>query len=284
MNFTITTPSTTPTPKAAGKLKINARLVSPGEIICEAEGFLRGHGTFLDGNNILASIAGVVETVNKFVMVRALKSRYQGEVGDVVVGRVVGLTHKRWQIESNAKQDAFLLLSAIDLPGEVRRRRTEADSFNMRSLFVERDLISAEVQSNFVDGGMQLHIRTKYGKLGDGVLVRVSPSLIRRSTTHFHELDCGCNMIIGNNGFIWIYPQSEEMDEDAKEKKSAPTEIYVSSEVRIIMARLRNSIITLSTCKKAIYPLTIMEVYNKSLEKHIHPKEMLLPETMASLI
>lgn len=283
MNFNISTPSTIVSPKPTGKLSINARLVSPGEVICEAEGFLRGHGTFLDGDNILASIAGVVETVNKFVMVRALKSRYQGEVGDVVVGRVVGLTHKRWQVESNSKQDSFLLLSAIDLPGEVRRRRTEADSFNMRSLFVERDLISAEVQSNFVDGGMQLHIRTKYGKLGEGVLIRVSPSLIRRSTTHFHELDCGCNMIIGNNGFIWIYPQSEEMDEDAKEKK-APVEIYVSPELRIVMARLRNSIVALSTCKKAIYPLTIMEVYNKSLEKQIQPKEMLIPDIMASLI
>jgi exosome complex RNA-binding protein Rrp4 len=51
------------------------------------------------------------------------------------------------------------------LPGDIRRRRTEADQFNMRSLYVERDLISAEVQANFVDGGMQLHIRSKYGKV-----------------------------------------------------------------------------------------------------------------------
>jgi hypothetical protein len=44
MNFVITTPSTTQTSNNNSGGKVNARLVSPGEVICDAEGFLRGHG------------------------------------------------------------------------------------------------------------------------------------------------------------------------------------------------------------------------------------------------
>jgi hypothetical protein len=47
MNFVITTPSTT-TKQSSGKVKVTARLFSPGEVICEAEGFLRGHGISLN--------------------------------------------------------------------------------------------------------------------------------------------------------------------------------------------------------------------------------------------
>lgn len=63
----------------APKYMATARQVCPGDIICEASGFLRGHGTFIDAdNNLVASVAGVVETVNKFVMVKPLKGRYAG--------------------------------------------------------------------------------------------------------------------------------------------------------------------------------------------------------------
>lgn len=62
------------------QLKVNARQVAPGDIICEATGFLRGHGTFILDGNLVASVAGVVETVNKFVMVRPMKSRYAGRI------------------------------------------------------------------------------------------------------------------------------------------------------------------------------------------------------------
>ena len=52
-------------------------------------------------------------------------------------------------------------------------------------------------------------------QLGQGVLVQVSPSLVKRQKTHFHDLTCGASVILGNNGFIWIYPTPEQKDEEA---------------------------------------------------------------------
>lgn len=65
-----------------------------------------------------------------------------GDVGDVTVGRITTVGEKRWKVDTHAKQDAVLLLSAIDLPGDARRRRTAADQLRMRDFFVENDLIS----------------------------------------------------------------------------------------------------------------------------------------------
>lgn len=54
----------------------------------------------------------------------------------------------------------------------------------------------------------------KFSQLGQGTLVQVSPSLIKRRKTHFHHLPCGATIILGNNGYVWICPtETEEMDQ-----------------------------------------------------------------------
>jgi exosome complex component RRP4 len=68
--------------------------------------FLRsGHGTYIEDEEVVASVAGIVDRVNKLITVKALKSRYfilaylcpvsniqplrySPEVGDLVVGRI----------------------------------------------------------------------------------------------------------------------------------------------------------------------------------------------------
>ena len=65
------------------------------------------------------------------------------------------------------------------------RRRGAGDELLMREHLKEGDLIMAEVQKVREDGYLNLHTRSlKYGKLGPGVLIIVSPSLIRRRKNH----------------------------------------------------------------------------------------------------
>eukprot|EP01126_Amoeba_proteus_P007845 TRINITY_DN1285_c0_g2_i6.p1 TRINITY_DN1285_c0_g2~~TRINITY_DN1285_c0_g2_i6.p1 ORF type:complete len:159 (-),score=29.49 TRINITY_DN1285_c0_g2_i6:223-699(-) len=148
----------------------------------------------------------------------------------------------------------------------------------MRDYFVENDLISAEVQSFFADGGMSLHTRTNYGKLRTGFVVQVSPSLIKRSKTHFHKLSDGIGIIMSNNGIIWIHPTEEKDDEG-----NVICEKEVTAELRLSMARVRNSILALSSRSIAIHPHTMMAVYKKSLDLHYVPKQMLHPNVIMEL-
>merc|ERR1711903_64068 len=98
------------------------------------------------------------------------------------------------------------MLSAVSLPGDVQRRRTQEDELSMRSVFREGDTVCAEVQQLYQDGAVVLHTRSaKYGKLEAGRLVQVDPVLIRRLKQHFVALpELGLFLVLGCNGYVWV--------------------------------------------------------------------------------
>lgn len=81
-----------------------------------------GHGTYARDDNIRASVAGVMEKVNKLISIRPLKSRYVGEIGDVVVGRITEVQQKRWKVNTNSRLDSILFLASVNLPGGMSIR------------------------------------------------------------------------------------------------------------------------------------------------------------------
>ncbi|XP_018414039.1 PREDICTED: exosome complex component RRP4 isoform X3 [Nanorana parkeri] len=226
-------------------------LVAPGDTITADSSFMRGHGTYMEDDKLLASVAGVVERVNKLICVRALKTRYNGEVGDIVVGRV------------------------------TERRRSAEDELAMRSYLQEGDLISAEVQAVYSDGALSLHTRSlKYGKLGQGVLVKVSPSLVKRRKTHFHTLPCGASIILGNNGFIWLSPTPEVTEEEAGGFVTNLEPVSLSD--REVISRLRNCILALAAQKMLMYDTSVLYCYEASLAHQI--KDLLKTEVIEDIV
>uniref|UniRef100_A0A8C6F8Z4 Exosome component 2 n=1 Tax=Monodon monoceros TaxID=40151 RepID=A0A8C6F8Z4_MONMO len=230
-------------------------LVVPGDTITTDTGFMRGHGTYMGEEKLIASVAGSVERVNKLVCVKALKTRYNGEVGDIVVGRITEVQQKRWKVETNSRLDSVLLLSSMNLPGGELRRRSAEDELAMRGFLQEGDLIS-------------------------GVLVRVSPSLVKRQKTHFHDLPCGASVILGNNGFVWIYPTPEHKEEDAGGFIANLEPVSLAD--REVISRLRNCIVSLATQRMMLYDTSILYCYEASLPHQI--KDILKPEIMEEIV
>lgn len=260
------------------------RFYTPGEVITGMQDFMRGHGTYTEDDSLKASVAGVMQKVNKLICIRPLKSRYVGEIGDVIVGRVLEVQQRRWKVETNSRLDSVLQLSSVNLPGGELRRRSAEDEQMMRKHLQEGDLISAEVQSLFSDGSLSLHTRSlKYGKLGQGILIKVFPSLIKRRKNHFHNLPCGISVIIGNNGYIWISQLEQtnavEGSKDEIENLDAQT---VSRADRETMARVRNCISALVASKMMLDDTSIMFAYEQSL-KYDDVKDLLDPEAMLDI-
>jgi len=252
------------------------QLVTPGDIITRDTGFMRGHGSYMNDDVLYASVAGLVDRVNKLISVTPLKTRYNGEIGDVVVGRIVEVQQKRWKVDTNSRLDSALLLSSVNLPGGELRRRSAEDELSMRRYLSEGDLISAEVQNIFNDGSLSLHTRSlKYGKLGQGVLLKVSPSLVKRRKTHFHTLPFGASIILGNNGFIWIYQTGGGDDEGGG--FSADLNLVQRAE-REVMARLRNVVLALSTNGTLLWDTSIIYGYEASSKYSV--TELLSPDCM----
>lgn len=253
-----------------------AHLVAPGDVITRDAGFMRGHGTYMAaGEEVLcASLAGVVERVNKLISVTPVKTRYNGEIGDVVVGRVVEVQQKRWKVDIQSRLDGILLLSSVNLPGGELRRRGAEDELSMRRYLQEGDLISAEVQNIYNDGSLSLHTRSlKYGKLGQGCLLRVSPSLVKRRKTHFHQLPMGASCILGNNGLVWLHPSREEEGGGWTSDLGA-----VSLAEREVVARLRAVVLALAGAGVMLWDTSLMHGYEASAKYSL--QELLGPDCM----
>uniref|UniRef100_A0A2K5I5K5 Uncharacterized protein n=1 Tax=Colobus angolensis palliatus TaxID=336983 RepID=A0A2K5I5K5_COLAP len=250
-------------------------LVVPGDTVTTDTGFMWGHGMYMGEEKLIESVAG------SLICVKALKTRYIGEAGDIVVGRITEVQQKRWKVETNSRLDSVLLFSSMNLPGGELKRRSAEDELAMTGFLQEGDLISAEVQAVFSDGAVSLHTRSlKYGKLGQGVLVQVSPSLVKQQKTHFHDLPCGASVVLVNNGFIWIYPTPEHKEEEARGfiVNLEPVSLADGE----VISRLRNCIISLVTQRMMLYDTSILYCYEASLPHQI--KDILKPEIIEEIV
>uniref|UniRef100_UPI00358EEE5E exosome complex component RRP4 n=1 Tax=Myxine glutinosa TaxID=7769 RepID=UPI00358EEE5E len=195
------------------------------------------------------------------------------------MGRITEVQQKRWKVDTKSRLDSVLLLSSVNLPGGELRRRSAEDELAMRDYLKEGDLISAEVQSIFSDGALSLHTRSlRYGKLGQGVLVKVSPSLIRRSKTHFHHLASGASIILGNNGLVWIQPANSAVEAGGFVTDLEPVPI---SE-REVISRLRNCVIILAHHRLSLSDTSVTYCYEASMAHEI--KDITKPEISEEIL
>ena len=142
------------------------------------------------------------------------------------------------------------------------RRRGAGDELLMREHLKEGDLIMAEVQKVREDGYLNLHTRSlKYGKLGPGVLIIVSPSLIRRRKNHVHNLPCGVTAILATNGFVYFTGLLGD-DIQAQEK--------IDKATRESICRLRQVTMVLAKHRVQLYDLSLL--YGNSGTNHFLSK------------
>ncbi|CAJ1406611.1 unnamed protein product [Effrenium voratum] len=249
---------------------LQSQLVCPGDVVSAEPGALRGRGVVERGDGkLVATTCGVVEHVNKLLYVRPLKHRYAGSVGDVVVGRIVEVQADRWAVEIGTAQLAYLHLGAIQLPGNVQRRRTDEDTLRMREFFDENDLISAEVQKVHESGELALQTRnSRYGKLQNGVLACVPSVYVRRQAQHLVTLPVGIMVILGNNGWVWVCAPPRVAGSGRQEtiNFSQMDVRYqkVHQDMRERISRIRNAVLCLVGHGLEVTPDSITRLYDKS--------------------
>lgn len=247
-----------------------SQIITPGQVVTSDPQWMRGHGTFagaggVDDMAIRSTLAGTLQKTNKLLSVVPLRARYTPEIGDLVIGRIVEVQSKRWKVDVAAPLLANLLLSSINLPGGILRKRTSVDELNIRSFFSEGDLLVAEVQALFQDGSPSLHTRSlKYGKLRNGYFMAVSGmgggagvvrskrQIFTLQTREGGEVDC----LLGVNGYIWIEKHKAEDPSQAsvginRLEETANSAMY-SSQNDTIELGTRREIARISGCIRAL--------------------------------
>jgi len=181
--------------------KKEREVVVPGEVIVSGDDFLPGDWTRREGKNIIASRYGLAEKSGRLVKVIPLSGTYMPRPGNIVIGKVTDVTFNGWLMNIGAPYSAFLPVA------ECPRFISKDD---LQEFIGIGDMVVAKVDA-VKPKGVDLTIKIRgLGKQEDGMIIKINPNKVPRiigregSMINLIKQETGCDVIVGQNGLIWI--------------------------------------------------------------------------------
>jgi len=186
-------------------------IVIPGQELAEGMDYLPSNGSFREGNLIISNYLGFVSVYDRFVKVIPLTGRYIPKVNDLVIGKIIDMGFFGWVVDIGCAYNATLSIR-------------EASSFierndDLTKYYDYGDLVLAKIVK--VTKQMSVDISTKgpgLKKLIGGKIIEVTPSKVPRmigkqgSMISMLKEKSKCNIVIGQNGRVWIKGDSLEKE------------------------------------------------------------------------
>jgi len=192
--------------------KSKRMIVIPGEVIVSGKEYLPSDGTKKEGDEIIALRFGLAEISGRLVKVIPLSGVYQPRVGNTVIGRVIDINFNGWMIDINAPYSSFLSTKESNM----RYKEDLEDYLDIGDLVVCK-IFSVKRKS------VDLTTRMKgLGKLKEGIIIAINSNKVPRvigkegSMINLIKQETKCNIIVGQNGIIWI--KGENVEDEIKAK------------------------------------------------------------------
>ncbi|HMK46769.1 MAG TPA: exosome complex RNA-binding protein Rrp4 [Methanocella sp.] len=183
-------------------------LVVPGDILGE-DPKLASHGTYVQDGKVYAASFGLVDRRSN-IKVIPLSGRYIPARGDLVIGKVVDVTHSNWIADINSPYEGLLHVS--EYPERV-------DQNNMSKYLHVGELIIAKVADVDPSMKVELTLREEHLRiLKEGRVIEIShvkiPRVIGRNGSMIKMLmkDLDCSIFVGQNGRIWVKGSDRNVD------------------------------------------------------------------------
>ena len=186
-----------------------------GKVIVSGEDFLPGEGARRIGNDVVSTRFGLAEEAGRMIKVIAITGAFIPRRNNVVIGRVTDITFHGWLVDIDSASSGFLPLE--ESPRFVNKNE-------MNQFLAIGDVIAAKIWS-VKSKGIDLALQGKgLGKLEGGFIFRVIPNRVPRiigregSMINLIKDKTGCNITVGQNGWIWI--KGETVDAEIRARKS----------------------------------------------------------------
>jgi len=189
-------------------------IVVPGEIVATGPEFLPGEGLVRDNKDIVSIKFGVLEKTDKLLKVIPLSGVYIPRAGNTVIGQITDITFNGWIVDILSPHIAFLSLS--ECSGYISKKDL-AECYNFRDTIVTK---IKSVKSKGIDLTMREH---GLKKLEGGMVIKINPTrvprVIGRSGSMVNTIKeiTNSNIVVGQNGLIWIKGKTIEDELLAKE-------------------------------------------------------------------
>jgi len=194
--------------------KEERKIVVPGETIVEGEDYLPGDGTKRIGKEIIAERYGLAEISGRLVRIISLAGSYVPRYGNTIIGKVSDITFNGWIMDIFSPYQAFI--SLMEVPRFVNKNEL-AEYFDIG------DIIACRI-TNVKRRSVDLSIKGRgLGKLEGGITLHINshkvPRVIGKEGSMIKMIKDATNseIIVGQNGVIWIKSASIENELKAKE-------------------------------------------------------------------
>ncbi len=185
-------------------------IVVPGEDLATGMDYLPGHGTYRDGDKIVAQRMGLLNVDGRALKIIPLTGQYMPKKGDTIIGNVVDVAFSGWRIETNSAYPAMLSLK--DATSEFIQRGADLTRYYDIGDLVVANIVNVTSQK-LIDVSMKgLGLR----KLTGGRTIKVNPHKVPRiigkqgSMVSMIKQSTGCKIIVGQNGIVWIQGEPEK--------------------------------------------------------------------------
>jgi len=188
-------------------------IVAPGEVVAKGPQFLPGEGTKREGNEIIALRFGLLEKQDKLVRVIPLSGTYIPRAGNTVIGEVIDITINGWIIDIESPYLAFLPI--VECFKFVRGDLSEVLDVSTVIVAKVKSVKTRSVELTMKERGLK--------PLEGGMIIKINPTRVPRvigragSMVKVIKEQTGCNIIVGQNGIIWLRGASVEDELLAKE-------------------------------------------------------------------
>ena len=194
------------------KLYIEDRsIVIPGDLLAEGMDFLPSGKSFREGDKLFASTTGLVSLKGHVIKVIPLAGKYLPKIGDLVIAKVTGLSHSGWQLYTNSPYLADMSIYDASSKYVDTHKAKLTDFFNIDD-YVLTEIIDIS-DSKYIKLSAKNRPCTL---LTGGNIIFVSPTKIPRiigkqgSMIKLLQTGSGCDIVVGQNGLVWIKGTAEK--------------------------------------------------------------------------
>src|SRR3989338_4674510 len=187
------------------EIKIKEKEIAvPGEQLAQGMDILPGHGTYRDGENIIAKRLGLATIDGRTIKLIPLSGRYIPKTGDTVICKVIDVSFSGWRLDTNSAYSA--MLSMKDGTSDFVQRGADLTQYFDLGEYIVCQIFNVTSQK-LIDVTMK---GPGLRKLKGGRIIEVDSNKVPRiigkqgSMVVMIKEATQCNIIVGQNGLIWI--------------------------------------------------------------------------------
>jgi exosome complex component RRP4 len=190
-------------------------VVIPGELLADGMDYLPGENTYREGDRIYSKVIGLVSLNGRVIKITPLAGPYIPKEGDKIIVKVIDILMTGWRVDTGTAYSA--VLNVKDASNRFIKKEEDLSSILAIGDFLIVKIIKVTSQ-NLIDLTMR---EPGLKKISGGRVIRINSQKVPRvigkkaSMLSLIKERTGCEVTVGQNGFIWVKgtPEGEYLAE-----------------------------------------------------------------------